>query len=158
VRSSRIPTKATATDNIFISYRRDDAAAYAGRIADHLGAPMGLYRVFMDVEDIRPGQNFAEAIDRTLAQCFTVLVVVGPRWLEILQQRAASGEQDYVVHEISAALARKANVVPVFVGGATAAAFSGLPASLADLSLHRLSSFATPVSRTTAAVLPRRSS
>ena len=29
----------------------------------------------MDVEDIRPGQNFAEAIDRTLAQCSIVLVV-----------------------------------------------------------------------------------
>jgi tetratricopeptide (TPR) repeat protein len=98
---------------------------------------VGVYRVFMDVEDIRPGQNFAEAIDQTLAQCSTVLVVVGPRWFEILEQRAAKGEQDYVVHEISAALARKANVVPVFVGGATAAALSGLPASLADLSLRQ---------------------
>jgi tetratricopeptide (TPR) repeat protein len=98
---------------------------------------VGVYRVFMDVEDIRPGQNFAEAIDQTLAQCSTVLVVVGPRWFEILEQRAAKGEQDYVAHEIAAALARKANVVPVFVGGATAAALSGLPASLADLSLHQ---------------------
>ena len=91
----------------------------------------------MDVEDIRPGQNFGEAIDQTLAQCSTVLVVIGPRWVEILRQRAAKSEQDFVVHEISAALARKANVVPVFVGGATAAAFSGLPASLADLSFHQ---------------------
>jgi tetratricopeptide (TPR) repeat protein len=98
---------------------------------------MGVYRVFMDVEDIRPGQNFAEAIDQTLAQCSTVLVVVGPRWFEILQQRAAKSEQDYVVHEISAALARKANVVPVFVGGATAAVLSGLSAALADLSFHQ---------------------
>ena len=125
------------TDNIFINYRRDDAAAYAGRIADHLGALLGADRVFMDVEDIRPGQNFSEAIDNTLAQCSTVLVVVGPRWFDILQRRAAKSEQDYVVHEISAALARKANVVPVFVGGASAAALSALPASLADLSLHQ---------------------
>jgi tetratricopeptide (TPR) repeat protein len=91
----------------------------------------------MDVEDIRPGQNFAEAIDHTLAQCSTVLVVVGPRWFEILEQRAAKNEQDYVVHEVSAALARKANVVPVFVGGATAAALSALPAALASLSFHQ---------------------
>jgi tetratricopeptide (TPR) repeat protein len=130
-------SKATATENIFISYRRDDAPAYAGRIADHLGALIGAHRVFMDVEDIRPGQNFAEAIDQTLAHCSTVLVVVGPRWFEILQQRAAKSQEDYVVHEISAALARKANVVPVFVGGATAAALSGLPAALADLSFHQ---------------------
>jgi tetratricopeptide (TPR) repeat protein len=91
----------------------------------------------MDVEDIRPGQNFAEAIDQTLAHCSSVLVVIGPRWFEILQQRAAKGEQDYVAHEISAALARRASVVPVFVGGATPAALSGLPASLADLSFHQ---------------------
>jgi len=42
-----------------------------------------------------------------------------------------------VVHEIAAALGRKANVVPVFVGGATAAALSALPAALADLSFHQ---------------------
>jgi tetratricopeptide (TPR) repeat protein len=124
-------------DNIFISYRRDDAPAYAGRIADQLGALVGVHRVFMDVEDIRPGQNFAEAIDRTLAHCSTVLVVIGPRWFEILQQRAATSQEDYVVHEISAALARKANVVPLFVGGATSALLSGLPAALADLSFHQ---------------------
>jgi tetratricopeptide (TPR) repeat protein len=88
----------------------------------------------MDVEDIHPGQNFAEAIDRTLTECATVLVVIGPRWLSILQQRAAQEAGDYVVHEITAALAHKANVVPVFVGGATAAVLTGLPAVLADLS------------------------
>lgn len=91
----------------------------------------------MDVEDIRPGQNFAEAIDRTLASCSIVLVVIGPRWLEILRRRAEQSQEDYVVHEISAALDRKANVVPVFVGGATAAALTGLPAALADLSFHQ---------------------
>jgi hypothetical protein len=86
-------SRAAATDNIFISYRRDDAAAYAGRIADHFGARIGASRVFMDVEDIRPGQNFAEAIDRTLAQCSTVLVVLGPRWFDILRQCEATSEQ-----------------------------------------------------------------
>jgi hypothetical protein len=134
---ARISRKAAATDNIFISYRRDDAAAYAGRIADRLGELVGVHRVFMDVENIRPGQNFAEAIDQTLAQCSIVLVIVGPRWFEILQQRAATSQHDYVVHEISAALARKANVVPILVGGATAATLSGLPPALADLSFRQ---------------------
>src|SRR5262249_25335144 len=56
------------------------------------------------------------------------------RWFDILQQRAARQEKDYVVHEVSAALGRGVNVVPVFVGGATAAALSQLPRDLADLS------------------------
>ena len=55
----------------------------------------------MDVEDIHPGQNFAEAIDHTLTECSIVLVVVGPRWLELLQRRAAANQEDYVVHEVS---------------------------------------------------------
>ena len=88
----------------------------------------------MDVESIHPGQNFAEAIDRTLSQCSSVLVVIGPRWFDILQQRAARQEKDYVVHEVSAALGRGVNVVPVFVGGAKAAALSQLPSELAELS------------------------
>lgn len=123
-----------AANNIFISYRRDDAAAYAGRIADRLGELVGTEHVFMDVESIHPGQNFAEAIDRTLAQCSVVLVIIGPRWFDILQERAARQEKDYVVHEVSAALGRGVNIVPVFVGGATAAALSKLPPELADLS------------------------
>jgi tetratricopeptide (TPR) repeat protein len=123
-----------ATNNIFISYRRDDAAAYAGRVADRLGEFVGPEHVFMDVESIHPGQNFAEAIDRTLSQCSNVLVIIGPRWFDILRQREASQEKDYVVHEVSSALGRVVNVVPVFVGGATSAALSQLPHELADLS------------------------
>ena len=33
---------------------RDDAAAYAGRLCDHLSAALGAHRVFMDVEEIQP--------------------------------------------------------------------------------------------------------
>jgi tetratricopeptide (TPR) repeat protein len=91
----------------------------------------------MDVEGIHPGQNFAHAIDQTLASCTTVLVVVGPRWIEILRARAARSEEDYVVHEIAAALSAKKNVVPVFVGGATPNELTGLPPALADLSFHQ---------------------
>ena len=39
---------------IFISYRRDDAAADAGRLADHLSLRFGKDRVFLDVDAIDP--------------------------------------------------------------------------------------------------------
>ncbi len=39
---------------IFISYRRDDAPAYAGRLYDRLASHFGKARVFMDVEGIEP--------------------------------------------------------------------------------------------------------
>lgn len=91
----------------------------------------------MDVEEIQPGQNFAQAIEQVLAQCSTVLVVIGPRWRELLDLRAAHSEQDYVVHEIAAALAAKKTIVPVLVGGAAASCLGTLPAALADLSFHQ---------------------
>ncbi len=124
--------------NLFISYRRDDAAAYAGRLCDHLKSLIGSRRVFMDVENIQLGQNFAQAIEQTLSSCSHVLVVIGPRWHEILQQRALQpNEEDYVVHEIAAALNQKKTVVPIFVGSATPAAFTALPPALADLPFHQ---------------------
>jgi tetratricopeptide (TPR) repeat protein len=91
----------------------------------------------MDVEDIKPGENFAHAIDQTLASCSTVLVVIGPHWHDILQARASRNEEDYVVHEIAAALTQKKTVVPVFVGGATVSSLTALPPALADLSFHQ---------------------
>jgi len=91
----------------------------------------------MDVEDIRPGENFAQTIEQVLSQCSTVLVVIGPRWRELLDLRAAQNEQDYVVHEIAAALSAKKTVIPVLVGGTPASCLGTLPTALADLSFHQ---------------------
>ena len=90
----------------------------------------------MDVEDIQPGQNFAEAIDRTIASCSAVLVIIGPRWMETLQKRSESKQEDYVPHEIEAALTRKILTIPVLVGGASTSQFTGLPPALNELRLH----------------------
>jgi tetratricopeptide (TPR) repeat protein len=126
-----------ATSNIFISYRREDSAAYAGRLCDHLTAITGANQVFMDVEAIAPGQNFAERIDQTIGSCSTVLVIVGPRWKTILLERMQSEHEDYVRHEIERALARKTRVIPVLVGGAVLAELSDVPAPLAEIGFHQ---------------------
>lgn len=125
------------TEALFISYRRDDSAAYAGRLYDRLSAVLGKHRVFMDVAGIQPGENFAHVIEQVLSQCSTVLVVIGPRWRELLDLRAGHNEQDYVVHEIAAALTAKKTVVPVLVGGTAASCLASLPATLADLSFRQ---------------------
>src|SRR5229473_1808934 len=103
--------------NLFISYRRDDSGGHAGRLSDRLIARFGPDRIFMDVQDIQPGQNFLQAIEQTLDRCDCLLAVIGPRWLEIMQARQAKGE-DFVRHEVSVALARGKTVIPVLVGGA----------------------------------------
>jgi tetratricopeptide (TPR) repeat protein len=91
----------------------------------------------MDIEDIAPGQNFAETITQTLDRCSTLLVIVGMRWREMLDRRSAEQQPDYVLHEIGEALQRKVNVIPVLVGGASLAQLNGLPDSIAELAFHQ---------------------
>ena len=91
----------------------------------------------MDLEDISPGKNFAQTIDETLAGCDAALVVIGPRWRDILLSRSQEQKADYVCHEIEAAIARKVTVVPVLVGGATTAQLNDLPGPLASLPMYQ---------------------
>ena len=118
--------------SVFISYRRDDAGGHAGRLSDRLVACLGAERVFMDVDDIQPGENFEQAIERTLSRCHHVLAVIGPRWLSSLAARQAAGE-DFVLREIASALSLGTTVIPVLVGGAGMPSAAQLPAELAGL-------------------------
>ena len=43
---------------IFINYRRDDGAAYAGRLSERLKEYFGEDQVFMDILTIEPGLDF----------------------------------------------------------------------------------------------------
>ena len=87
----------------------------------------------MDLQDIAPGQNFAQSIDDTVAACDCVVAVIGPRWLEAMRARAQSGV-DFVHHEIAAALRRNITIIPVLVGGASMPAAGELPPELSALS------------------------
>jgi TIR domain len=118
---------------LFISYRREDSGGHAGRLSDRLTGRFGADRVFLDIQDIRPGDNFATSIEETIAECDCVIAVIGPRWLETIRQRATSGD-DFVRYEIGAALKRRVRVIPVLMGGARMPAAADLPAELAGLS------------------------
>ena len=95
---------------IFLSYRRDDSTSATGRLADALEAHFGDDRVFRDRE-IAAGENFVEAIRRSVESATVVLVVVGRHWLDA---RDAAGRRrlddpgDFVRLEIELALAARA--------------------------------------------------
>jgi hypothetical protein len=65
---------------LFISYRREDSAPYAGRLCDHLRRTFPTASVFMDIDAVDPGADFVNVIDRTLSDSAIVLAVIGPRW------------------------------------------------------------------------------
>jgi hypothetical protein len=75
---------------IFISYRRDDAAGDAGRLADHLHRRFGATHVFLDIDTIDPGTDFVQVLRASLEQTAAMLVVIGPRWTSL---RGADGTQ-----------------------------------------------------------------
>lgn len=120
---------------VFISYRRDDASANAGRLFDWLGRQFGRGRVFLDTDTIAPGDEFPRVLEERLAASDVLLAVIGSRWLSIADERGRRLDQsgDYVRREIATALARGTRVVPVLVGGARMPRAEDLPGPLQPL-------------------------
>ncbi len=121
---------------IFLSYRRDDASGWAGRLYEHLVREWGPDQVFMDIDAIAPGEDFRKAIARTMHLSDTVLVVIGPGWLDAHDEaghRRLDDEADTHRTEVLAALKADVRVIPVLVGGSDMPAVAALPASLKEL-------------------------
>jgi TIR domain len=121
---------------LFINYRREDTAPYAGRLYDHLRRSFPNSKVFMDIDAIDPGEDFVNAINETLSASKVVIAVIGPRWEKVTDgsgARRIDNPDDYVVRELSAALEGNARVIPVLVGGATMPRTDGLPTCLQSL-------------------------
>jgi predicted ATPase len=121
---------------IFINYRRDDAAADAGRLYDALSVRFGEGSVFMDIDAIPPGADFAEVINQAVGSCEVLIAVIGKRWLSLADAAGArrlDDQHDLVRMEILAALERKVRVVPVLVQGAPMPRADQLPTALARL-------------------------
>lgn len=78
-------------------------------MADHLADRFGKSQVFIDVDTIEPGVDFAEAIFYAVAACKVLLAVIGPGWLTATDERGRrrlDDPDDIVRLEIEAALAR----------------------------------------------------
>ena len=125
-----------SADRVFISYRRDDAAGYAGRLEDALERRLGRGSVFRDVLDIAPGADFVEAIRQRLAGADVVLVLIGPRWAgggDGGGARRIDDVQDFVRLEVQVALEGRARVIPVLLPGARMPGEAELPEALKPL-------------------------
>jgi len=121
---------------IFISYRRDDSAGHTGRIFDRLSDHFGLDSIFMDVDTIRPGRDFVEAVRQAVGSCDRLVAVIGGEWLSISDatgSRRLDDPDDLVRLEVAAALERGIRVVPVLVQGARMPGAPDLPDALKPL-------------------------
>jgi formylglycine-generating enzyme required for sulfatase activity len=106
---------------IFISYRREDSAASAGRLYDRLSGRFPSNRIFIDVDNIAPGVDFVKAIEKSVGSCDVLISVVGKHWLSATDEdgkRRLDNTDDFVRLEIATALKRGIRVIPVLVDGA----------------------------------------
>ena len=121
----------------FISYRREDAAGFAGRLCDSLERLLPDEPIFRDVDGLTPGQDFVSAIDTRLRQCRVCLAVIGREWLNARNAeggRRLDQPDDFVRLELRAALARpEVLVIPVLVEGASMPPAEALPAEIRGL-------------------------
>jgi hypothetical protein len=116
---------------IFLSYRRSDSRATAGRIADKLTSRFGKRAVYVDVDDIPFGADFRKAIEAALHEGDVVVAVVGPRWRGEAESTIRIFENtDPVRIEIETALTRGVAIVPILVDGAKMPLPTELPESL----------------------------
>jgi hypothetical protein len=123
--------------SIFLSYRRQDSASTAGRLADALAVRYGPETVLLDIANITPGVDFRSHIIRAIIESDAVLVIIGPKWLHATNSngdRFLDRPEDFVRSELRAALAYHKLVVPVLVGGAQAPPTNLLPEDISALS------------------------
>jgi TIR domain len=121
---------------IFVSYRRDDSSGWSVHLYELLVREWGPDNVFMDIDAIAPGEDFREAIARTMRTCDVVLIVIGPNWVNARDEagnRRLDDETDTHLRDVASALAADVRVVPVRVGGAAMPKPSDLPEPLKDL-------------------------
>ncbi len=122
--------------HIFLNYRREDASGHAGRLYDALADRFGPDNVFMDVDTIRLGSDFAAVIEGAVKQCDVVVAVIGRRWLDAEGadgRRRLDDPEDFVRLELESALANDLFVIPAAVQGAAFPAAQDLPPGLEAL-------------------------
>ncbi len=125
-----------AMKRIFISYRRADTAHFAGRVFDRLRHHVGSQNVFMDVDNIPLGVDFAQYIGDEISKCDVMLALIGPNWADVLAKNGTGrldDQQDFVRIEIASALRRNIPVVPILLEGTMMPSANRLPDDLRPL-------------------------
>jgi hypothetical protein len=121
---------------IFISYRREDSAPWAGRLYERLAHEFPRQQLMMDVDTIEPGLDFVKVLDTHISTCDVLLAIIGPGWTEAKNSRGVrrlDDPNDFVRIELGSALKRDIRVIPILVDGASMPQSGDLPEPLKAL-------------------------
>jgi TIR domain len=122
-----------SVQKVFICYRREESAPYAGRLYDAMIARFGEGNVFMDL-DLAPGVDFVERITQVVSGCLALIVVIGPKWATVEGEdgkRRIEDLADFVRLEVETGLGRSdVTPIPVLVAGARMPRRENLPSEI----------------------------
>jgi hypothetical protein len=128
-------------DRIFICYRQADTLIVATNLERLLAAEFGDAHVFRDQRTLESGDHWPNTIEAWLRSSTAVLVLIGPQWLTLTDDRTGHRRidtpDDQVRLEIELALDvyPKTRVIPVLVEGAQMPTRE-LPPTIGHLQLH----------------------
>ena len=103
---------------IFINYRRGDEPGFTQALLGRLEQAFPADQLFIDVDNIPPGEDFVRMLESQVAQCDALLAVIGHSWLNATDERGSrrlDDPNDFVRIEIESALKQGKRVIPVLV-------------------------------------------
>ena len=122
---------------IFINYRRGDEPGFTQALLGRLEQAFPAERLFIDVDNIPPGEDFVRMLELQVAQCDAMLTVIGNNWLDATDERGSrrlDDPNDFVRIEIESALKLGKRVIPVLVHQARMPHPDELPEAIRSLS------------------------
>jgi hypothetical protein len=89
----------------------------------------------LDIDTLRAGEDFVEAIKKSVGSCDAFIAIIGKGWLDSSDEkgRRIDNPDDFVRLEISAALERDIQIIPVLGDGAAMPKSNQLPPELERL-------------------------
>jgi hypothetical protein len=122
---------------IFISYERQDAAAWAGIIYQGLKERYGDGIVFKDVEETRTGTDWPRRLARLVRGCKAFVLIVGSDWNDARMIGKLNDPTNWVHKEIVAAVDAHKKIIPVVIKGAAVPTKEKVPEKISQaLGLH----------------------
>lgn len=118
---------------IFISYRRGDTRDFVEKLFPWFLMRYGAGNVFLDYASIPEFENFDHFIEHKIRECDVFVCIIGPQWLDMLQERAQRNDVDFVLREIELAIGYEKMLAPILVDYAPPPSLSDVPQSIAPL-------------------------
>lgn len=127
-----------AMGKIFVNYRQSQGQGYpADVIAQVLEDEFGEDRVFLDIDDVKPSDDFAAKIETELPVAKALVVLIGAGWHKVQDERSGrrrlDAEDDWVRHEIRTSLERQIPIFPVLMDDAQLPEADHLPPDIRGL-------------------------